>query len=116
MPELPPPPAASPWLRLWRDWLSPHWALLAVSLAMTLLVAAASGGYSKLIQLVMTAFQGGDESVLWWGPLGVVGLSSASAVGQYFKETTGTRVTSRMETELRKKMFASLVGTDLARL
>ena len=106
----------SPWRRLWRDWLSPHWVLLAVSLAMTLLVAAASGGYSKLIQLVMTAFQAGTPSVLWWGPLGVIALSSASAIGQFFKEITGNRVTNRMETELRKSMFASLVGTDLARL
>jgi subfamily B ATP-binding cassette protein MsbA len=83
---------------------------------MTLLVAAASGGYSKLIQLVMTAFQAGTPSVLWWGPLGVIALSSASAIGQFFKEITGNRVTNRMETELRKTMFASLVGTDLARL
>ena len=54
--------------------------------------------------------------MLWWGPLGVIGLSCANAIGQYFKETTGNRVTNRMETELRKTMFARLVGTDLARL
>ena len=54
--------------------------------------------------------------MIWWGPLGVIGLSCASAIGQYFKEITGNRVTNRMETELRKTMFARLVGTDLARL
>ena len=83
---------------------------------MTWVVALASAGYSKLIQLVMTAFQNQSASVIWWGPLGVIGLSCANALGQYFKETTGTRVTNRMETELRKTMFARLVGTDLARL
>src|SRR5262245_28435324 len=72
------PTARSPWLRLWRDWLSPHWALLAVSLAMTGVVAVASAGYSKLIQLVMSAFQGGSPSVIWWGPLGVIGLAFAN--------------------------------------
>ena len=71
MPDAPASPSASPWWRLWRDWLAPHWPLLAVSLAMTWLVALATGGYSKLIQLVMTAFQDKDASVLWWGPLGV---------------------------------------------
>ena len=115
MPETP-VSSASPWWRLWRDWLSPHWVLLSVSLAMTMVVAVASAGYSKLIQLVMTAFQAGSSSVLWWGPLGVIVLSSANAFGQYFKETTGTRVTTRMETELRKTMFTQLVGSDLARL
>ena len=116
MPARPSSLPASPWLRLWRDWLRPHWKLLAVSLAMTGVVAVASAGYSKLIQLVMTAFQAQSESVLWWGPLGVIVLSSASALGQYFRDTTGARVTTRMETELRKTMFTQLVGSDLARL
>jgi subfamily B ATP-binding cassette protein MsbA len=107
---------ASPWLRLWRDWLAPHWPLLAVSVAMTWLVALSSAGYAKLIQMVMAAFEAGRSDVMWWGPLGVVVLSSASAIGQYFRETTSNRVTTRMETELRKTMFARLVGTDLARL
>ena len=57
--ETPTTRPVSPWRRLWRDWLAPHWGLLAVSLAMTGLVAVASAGYSKLIQLVMTAFQSG---------------------------------------------------------
>ncbi len=106
----------SPWWRLWNDWLRPQWRLLAVSIAMTWVVALASAGYSKLIQLVMAAFQVQSQAVLWWGPLGVIALSAANAAGQYFKEVTGNRVTNRMETELRKTMFARLVGTDLARL
>jgi subfamily B ATP-binding cassette protein MsbA len=116
MPDASPARPASPWLRLWREWLSPHWPLLALSLAMTAVVALASAGYSKLIQLVMTAFQQGTPSVVWWGPLGVIGLSCANGIGQYVKEVTANRVTNRMETELRKTMFARLVGTDLARL
>ncbi len=95
-------PSAKLWLRLWRDWLAPNWGLLAVSLAMTAVVAVASAGYSKLIQLVMTAFQNHSESVLWWGPLGVIGLSGANAVGQYYREMTSNQLTNRMETELRK--------------
>ena len=105
-----------PWRRLWRDWLAPYRAMLALSLAMTAVVALASAGYSKLIQLVMTAFQQGTPSVIWWGPLGVIGLSCANGLGQYVKEVTTNRVTNRMEAELRKTMFARLVGTDLARL
>jgi len=116
MQEQEPARAVAPWRRLWRDWLAPHRGLLALSLAMTGVVAVASAGYSKLIQLVMTAFQQGDPSVVWWGPLGVIGLSCANGVGQYFKEVTANRVTNRMDTELRKTMFERLVGTDLARL
>src|SRR4029079_13180013 len=75
-----------------------------------------SAGYSKLIQMVMSAFQTDSETVLWWGPLGVIVLSGANAVGQYYREVTSNEVTNRMETELRKAMFAKLVGSDLARL
>lgn len=107
---------SSPWWRLWRDWLRPHWGLLAISMVMTGVVALASAGYSKLIQLVMTAFQTDTSGVVWWGPAGVIALSAANGVGQYFRETTSANVTTRMETELRKRMFESLVGTDLAKL
>jgi len=114
--DAPSDPSLKLWRRLWRDWLAPNWLLLAVSLAMTGVVATASAGYSKLIQMVMTAFQTHSETVLWWGPLGVVALSGANAVGQYYREVTSNQVTNRMETELRKTMFAKLVGSDLARL
>ncbi|HVL19720.1 MAG TPA: ABC transporter transmembrane domain-containing protein, partial [Amaricoccus sp.] len=107
---------SSPWWRLWRDWLRPHWGMLALSLMMTGIVALASAGYSKLIQLVMTAFQSDTSGVVWWGPAGVIALSAANGIGQYFRETTSASVTTRMETELRKTMFERLVGTDLAKL
>lgn len=107
---------SSPWWRLWHGWLQPHWGLLAISLAMTAIVAVASAGYSKLIQLVMSAFERGTPEVVWWGPLGVIALTAANGIGQYFRETTSAKVTARMETELRKTMFERLVGTDLARL
>jgi subfamily B ATP-binding cassette protein MsbA len=90
--------------------------MLLLSLLMTGIVALASAGYSKLIQLVMTAFQSDTSGVVWWGPAGVIALSAANGVGQYFRETTSTNVTTRMETELRKTMFERLVGTDLAKL
>ena len=116
MPDTPDVIAASPWWRLWNDWLSRQWGLLAVSIAATAVVAVASAGYSKLIQQVIAAFEAKSSGVMWWGPAGVIVLSAANALGQYFKETTGTAVTTRMETELRKTMFAQLVGSDLARL
>ncbi len=102
--------------RLWRDWLSPYRGMLAFALAMTMVVAAASGAYSKLIQLVMTALGDRDASVIWWGPLAIAVLTTCNAAGQYFKETVSNKAIFRMETELRKTMFAHLVGTDLAKL
>jgi subfamily B ATP-binding cassette protein MsbA len=109
-------PQRPPLLRLWRGWLASQWRLLAVALAMTAVVAVASAGYSKLIQLVMAAFEARDPTVMWWGPAGVIALSAANAAGQYLREITSNRAIYRMETELRKTMYERLVGTDLARL
>ncbi len=111
-----PSPAEPQWRRLWRDWLRPQWRLLFVGIAATLVVAAAQGAYAKLIQLVMGAFESGDTSATWWAPLAVIALTSVGATAQYVKDTSTVRAITRMETELRKTMFARLVGTDLAKL
>ena len=108
--------AQAPYLRLWHQWLAPHWRQLALALALTAVVAVASAGYAKLIQLVMAAYEARDPWVMYWGPAGVIALTIVNAVGQYFKEITANRAVMRMETDLRKTMFARLVGTDLARL
>ncbi len=118
MPDSLPPVSelARPYLRLWREWLIPHWMLLALAIGMTVIVAAASGAYAKLIQLVMAAFEAKDHTAIWWAPAAVLALTTVNATAQYLRETTATRAVTRVETELRKKMFARLVGTDLARL
>ncbi len=107
---------ASPWRMLWRGWLHPHGRMLAMALGFAIIVAIASAGYSKLIQLVMEAFEARAVSVMWWGPLGVMTLAVAKGGSEFYKQTTSNRVVTRMETELQKTMFARLVGSDLARL
>ena len=106
----------SPYVRLWRDWLWPYRWTLSLAILMTVLVSATTGAYSKVIQLVMSALERTDPAVIWWGPLTVLGLTSLSAVGQYYKETISNIVVTHMETDLRKRMFSQLVGADLARL
>lgn len=102
--------------RLWRDWLSPQWGLLLVSFLLTLVVSAAQGAYAKLIQQVMQGFESGAAGTVWWAPAAIITLTSVNATAQYFKETTANQAVNRMETALRKTMFARLVATDLAKL
>ena len=118
MPDAPQPDPVPvrPYLRLWRDWLAPHWMLMTLAIAMTVVVAAANGAYAKLIQVVMTAFEAKEQGAVWWAPAAVLALTAVNSTAQYLRETTATRAVTRVETELRKKMFARLVGTDLARL
>jgi subfamily B ATP-binding cassette protein MsbA len=106
----------APYRRLWRNWLAPYRFKIAAAIAMTVLVAVSTGAYSKLIQLIMSGLESHDPRVIWWGPASVIAVTWLSAFGQYFKEIITSRVVTRMETELRKTMFARLVGTDLAQL
>lgn len=105
-----------PYIRLWHEWLSPYRYRLMVAIAMTIMVAAASGAYAKVIQMVVSALEETSTNVIWWGPLSVIALTSMNAVGQYFKDTISNKVVVRMETDLRSHMFAKLVDADLARL
>ncbi|WP_424933634.1 ABC transporter ATP-binding protein [Amaricoccus macauensis] len=105
-----------PYIRLWHEWLSPYRYRLMVAIAMTMMVAAASGAYAKVIQMVVSALEETSSNVIWWGPISVIALTSMNAVGQYFKDTISNKVVVRMETDLRSHMFAKLVDADLARL
>ncbi len=119
MPKLRPKsrePRTRPFARLWRDWLSPNWKLVTFSFVMMVIVAAASAGYTKLIQEVMNAFEDSDFAVIWWGPLGVVILTALKGVCDYYAEISSNRFVTRMEADLQKHMFRQLVGSDLARL
>lgn len=102
--------------RLWRAHIRPYRRRFALAIAMTALVALTQGAYSKVIQTIMSGLEASDPSVAWWGPLVVICLTTLSAIGQYFKETISNTVITRVETDLRKKMFSQLVGADLSRL
>lgn len=109
-------PRTRPFARLWREWLRKSWKTAAFAFAMMVIVAAASGGYTKLIQEVMNAFEDSDFSVIWWGPAGVVILTAMKGLADYYRETSSNRFVTRMEADLQKEMFRQLVGSDLARL
>lgn len=109
-------PQFLPFYRLWRDWLAKSWRLVSFALLMMIIVAVASAGYSKMIQLVMDAFQTRDFSVIWWGPAGVIALTVIRGGADYLREITSNRFVTRMEADLQAHMFRQLVGTDLAKL
>lgn len=111
-----PKKAPPPYLRLWRDWLSKSSRTVTFAIVMMVIVAAASAGYSKMIQEVMNAFEDSDFSVIWWGPLGVIALTAVKGLADYFRETSSNRFVTRMEADLQAHLFRQLVGADLAHL
>tara|TARA_R110002124_G_scaffold82506_1_gene216500 strand:+ start:1466 stop:3322 length:1857 start_codon:yes stop_codon:yes gene_type:complete len=102
--------------RLWRDWLRTHSGLLGFTFFLMLIVAIAAAGYAKYMQIIIAAFESNSTSVIWWGPMGIVGLVTVKGLSQYWQTTLQNRILSRMQASLQIKMFDSLVNMDLAHL
>jgi subfamily B ATP-binding cassette protein MsbA len=102
--------------RLWREWLSKHRAILGITLILMLVVAIAAAGYAKFMQTIIAAFEASSPTVIWWGPVGIIGLAVVKGLSQYGQQILQNQVLSRMQADLQSKMFSSLVYMDLSNL
>lgn len=102
--------------RLWRDWLSPHWPGMLIALVFMLIVAVSTAGYAKFMEWVIAALERMDFSVVWWGPLGIIVLTSSKGIAHYAQQVIQNNILSRVQAEMQGHMFDRLVRMDLAHL
>ena len=102
--------------RLWREWLREHSVKLIITFILMFFVAVSAAGYAKFIQKIISAFETNSPSVIWWGPVGIITLAVVKGLSQYIQQLMQNRILSRMQANLQKKMFNSLVNMDLANL
>ncbi|MEM9851503.1 MAG: ABC transporter ATP-binding protein, partial [Pseudomonadota bacterium] len=102
--------------RLWRDWLQPHWAVMVVAFLLMTVTAVTSAGYAKFMEWVIAALEAMDFSVIWWGPLGIVALTSAKGLSHYGGQVVQNNVLSKVQADMQGHMFDRLVYMDLAHL
>ncbi len=104
------------YLRLWHDWMRPYWYLVVVILVLTVITAASASGYAKFIQWVIEAFEVKSQSVVYWGPPGVILLTMFKGGAQFASASVQARFLARIQANMQKKMFDSLIYTDLSNL
>jgi len=102
--------------RLWRDWLSKYRGLIFASFGFMVITAIASAAYAKIIQLIITAYETSDTSVIYWGPIGILLIAVTKGVSLYFQTVSSNTALFRFEANLKKSMYNSLVHADLFRL
>ncbi|MCF6272170.1 MAG: ABC transporter ATP-binding protein/permease [Rhodobacteraceae bacterium] len=102
--------------RLWRAWLKPYRGALGIAFIGMLMGALASASYAKALQWIIDAFENNTASVIWWGPLLMIGLSSAKGLGTWLYLVQSNSALAKTETDLQKAMHHKLVFADLARL
>lgn len=100
--------------RLWREWLAPHWHKMMVAFGFMLIVALSTAGYAKFMEWVISALEHKDPTVIWWGPLGIIGLTFSKGVGHYLQQVVQNNVLSRVQADMQKHMYDRLVYMDLA--
>ncbi|MGE7154296.1 ABC transporter ATP-binding protein [Methylorubrum rhodesianum] len=102
--------------RLWREWLSPHRATLAVVLVFIAIVGAATGLYPALIKAAFDAFDHKDMGALAYGPLIVIAVTSVRGFALFGQTVLTNRVVTRVEADMQAALYAHLIDADLAQL
>ncbi|MGX5777518.1 ABC transporter ATP-binding protein [Methylorubrum zatmanii] len=102
--------------RLWREWLSPHRATLAVVLVLITIVGAATGLYPALIKAAFDAFDHKDTGALAYGPLIVIAVTSVRGFALFGQTVLTNRVVTRVEADMQAALYGHLIDADLAQL
>ena len=102
--------------RLWRDYLRARWPRILAVLGFMAVVALASAGYAKFVQILFEAFEEDNFSLLFWAPFAVVLLTAVRGGAQYLQILYSNRVLSEAEAELQGDLIASLLDADVADL
>ncbi|GJD85954.1 ABC transporter ATP-binding protein [Methylobacterium haplocladii] len=102
--------------RLWREWLSPHRATLAVVLVLIAIVGAATGLYPALIKAAFDAFDAKDQRALAYGPIVVIVVTSVRGFALFGQTVLTNRVVTRVEADMQGALYAHLIEADMAQL
>lgn len=102
--------------RFLNDWVWPRWPSLLGALALTALLAAATGAYPMIIKASFDTLMGNDQAVLLYVLAAIVGITMLRSLLLYFHAVATNRIVLRIAADLQKTAFAHLVAADFARL
>ncbi|WP_426314462.1 ABC transporter ATP-binding protein [Methylobacterium fujisawaense] len=102
--------------RLWRTWLYPHRATLAVVLVLIALVGASTGLYPALIKAAFDAFDRKDAAAIAYGPLVVIVVTATRGFALYGQTVLTNKVVTRVEADMQAALYGHLIESDLAQL
>jgi subfamily B ATP-binding cassette protein MsbA len=102
--------------RFLKDWILPRWREIAVALAFTAGLAAATAGYPLTIKRAFDSLMEPNSPALPWVLTAVIGITACRGVFLYLHQTTTNRLVTRMVTDVQKAAFAHLIEADFARI
>ncbi len=97
-------------MRLWREWVRPHWGTLAVVLLLIAVVSAATGAYPLLIKEAFNAFEQKNEEALLLGPVLVIVLTAIRGGALWGRAVLTNKVVTRVEADMQSARSSSAIS------
>ncbi len=102
--------------RLWHGWVKKHWASLLLSVGLMVIIALATAGYAKFMEFSIGGLEARDTDVIFWAPVGIIGLTLTRSICHYTNVILQNRILSRVQADMQREMYDTLVDMDLAQL
>ncbi|MFK5998664.1 MAG: ABC transporter ATP-binding protein [Rhodobacterales bacterium] len=102
--------------RLWQGWVKQHWPYLLLSAGLMVIIAITTAGYAKFMEFTIAGLEKRDVDVVYWAPLGIIALTLTRSICHYSNVVLQNRILSRVQADLQRKMYATLVDMDLGQL
>lgn len=102
--------------RLWHGWVKKHWPLLLVSACLMVVIALTTAGYAKFMEYAIDGLEAREANIAYWAPAGIIFLTTTRGVCHYLNVILQNRVLSRVQADMQREMYDTLVDMDLAEL
>lgn len=102
--------------RLWHGWVKQHWTALIISVCLMVVIALTTAGYAKFMEFAIAGLEAKDVNIVIWAPLGIIALTSTRGLCQYLNVVLQNKILSRVQADMQRQMYDTLVEMDLAEL
>lgn len=102
--------------RLWHGWVKQHWRVLLLSAGLMVIIALTTAGYAKFMEFAIGGMEARDADIVYWAPLGIIALTLTRSICHYLNVTLQNRILSRVQADMQREMYNTLVDMDLAQL
>jgi len=103
-------------LRLWLEHIRRHKLLLLRIVVATVIMSALQAYYPLVVSRAVDMFAAHDSRIIYQVPVLVIAITSAKAVAQYLQAVMTQKIVLLTVRALQTRMFAHLMGADLARV
>jgi len=102
--------------RLWHGWVKKHWSAMLLSVGLMVIIALATAGYAKFMEFTIGGLEARDPDIIFWAPVGIICLTLTRSICHYTNVILQNRILSRVQADMQREMYDTLVDMDLAQL